>query len=503
MENSTFSTLKILEPIKQSANRTYMPYKQIGFFQNKLLGKNIGTLKSDLESCEKFIKINNYLTKKNNVSKINRINKHVKTSEQDKTIIENKKTLENDNQNYIYSKDNINKNSKTRNLNLIKNIEAQKKILIDSKDLSLASNDKFYSCDQKDKKYIKLVTLNPKYPKEVKNNKSNINKQPNRNPNIIKNQLISSHLKKEDENNCKVSEISSILSANNSNLSSPKKNENGDSEVNSKMNREKGSLQHKNSNVVFLQECLKFNFNFIKGSNLPNKEIIDPKTDFIYKKIFDTKTRNLFNKDNNNNELTKKKSKKLDKQTNNYLNLIHNSGPKKSKYVENKIDDIKKKLFFIKGIFDYSYPNIIVNKVKTAQNFFNAHNSEQLSKLRDSLNNTSHKIMEIFEDNLKNKSEIFKKSFYVEKLTSPILNDSLRNDFLQNESRDLIDVRNRMAKSTTNFDFKSIRKAQLSLTNKFIKPNEIQPIKIYNPINIKSIYPDLGESKKLLKSYKN
>lgn len=223
MENSTFSSLKLLEPIKQSANRTYMPFKQTGFFEDKLLRKNIGNLKSNIESSEKFIKLNNYFSKtNNNFTKINRINKNNRASEQEKPIIECKNTQENDDI-YNCSNENIQKNSKTRNLNIIKKSDAQKKILIDSKDLSLGSTDKFYSCGKTDKKFIKIVTLNPKYPKELKNNKKNDSKSSNRNPNIIKNHLISSHLKKEDQNNCKASEISSILSPNNSDLLSPKK----------------------------------------------------------------------------------------------------------------------------------------------------------------------------------------------------------------------------------------------------------------------------------------
>lgn len=74
-------------------------------------------------------------------------------------------------------------------------------------------------------------------------------------------------------------------------------------------------------------------------------------TDDVYKKIFDKNTRKLI-------EIDKSK----DNQTiipKNYMAKIN------PEIVKNKIKDIKSKIVFMKGVYDYAYPLIMIKKLKT------------------------------------------------------------------------------------------------------------------------------------------
>jgi len=186
-------------------------------------------------------------------------------------------------------------------------------------------------------------------------------------------------------------------------------------------------------------------------------------------------------------------------------------GGKKTQYIEEKINDIKRKIFFIKGVYDFSYPKIIVNKVKTSQDFFNENFKDEKMKLRDSMNNISKKMIEKNEDKLAKTMEKFRTTLNIEKHKGESFINTARNfycsDSIVNGKENDNDNDNfnfnkfpeikKMGKTTGNFDLNSLKKMKKTLTEKFLSPQKIEKVSIINPIDIKFYQPDLGEPSKL------
>ncbi len=106
----------------------------------------------------------------------------------------------------------------------------------------------------------------------------------------------------------------------------------------------------------------------------------DPEVKFIYNKIFHKNIRKLF-------EPKAVNSKELQEQIRKYLKLKG-----KPSEIDDKIKEIKTKIFFMKGIFDFIYPEVIASKMKTKKEYY-----EKLSKeLKEDVN----KKYEITKSNL-------------------------------------------------------------------------------------------------------
>ncbi len=554
MEISVFSDMKYIEPIKKISNKNYMPYKQIGFFEDKLLSKNISSLKNNLEKRENFIKTyhspesvktKNFLIKISNGNNDKTEKDEIKEEDvkQEKDFLPNishevkadanslRKTNshfnpnnKNENSDENKSKDKINyKKGITKN-NLIEN---DKKYKPNATGFTNTSRFNFSTDEKKDTKNIQtistkhkninILTISTKHKnvniqhnikstdKNIFNNQNNLDKSITTNNSILKNQIISGHLNKEIQNlENKGSEVSSIPNTLYSGGFLQAKAER-EPDAKSFMTYKKDNLSVTQYNKNLSVDCgndsfraANYNNKSKHGSTLWKETKIDSKIDFVYKKIFDKKSRLLIEKPNldiNTNDTTthrKKPKSKLEKIS---TELIFSKGTKKRKYIEDKIEDIKRKIFFIKGVYDFSYPKIIVNKVKTSQDFYNTHHSEQKMKLRESMNNTSQKFLEKFEEKCKMTNEHFRKSFQVDKFQK-----SERYEHEQFETSNVSpdqEIENKMIKTTTSLDLKTLKNSRLTLTQKFYNPSEITPLKVLNPISIKTFYPDLGEPSKL------
>lgn len=526
MESLIFSDLKFVEPFKKFSNKTYMPYKQVGFFEDKLLGKNISTLKKNLEKRENFIQnynspstFKNFLIKKSNGPKETKEefeNKDIKPKQENKILpninldlnIDQNSTKKSKSNNYLQKNNNNNYKNDINNNKLNKNVSIGNDVQSHDNNTGFKYNTKLnLNSDYKNSKHIQAISTKHKNLKidhnlnlnnNFKNNFDTKSKTTN-NSNILKNKIISGHLNKEIQYiDNKGSEISSLRNTLYSNFS-PVKQE-GDADTKSVMTARKDNisftLQNKNVSVDCGNDSFIINNNKNKNGS-PQKEVVTTKIDFVYKKIFDKKSRMLIEKqpvDKNANEIKKKQKNKVESKSSEFN--FNNKTNKKRQYIEEKIEDIKKKIFFIKGVYDFSYPKIIVNKVKTAQDFYNSHHIEQKMKLRESLNNTSQKFLEKFDEKCKMTNVEFRKSFHIEKVfggsfekTNATENNNLNHSPLEGE--------NKILKSATTLDYKTLRNPTLTLSQRFINPNEIIPLKILNPISIKTIYPDLGEPSKL------
>lgn len=580
MESSLFSDMKFVEPLRKLSNKIYMPYKQIGFFQDKLLSKNICSLKTNLEKRENFIKTYHSpetFKIKNFVIKINNGNTEWKekneTNEEEEEVGKQEKedvlpnispdlnaeakTNRKTNTNFHPNKNVNNDTNSPKQSGLTENNQKKKENFFNSNTTSFSNTSRinFARNEKKDIKNIQAISTkhkNLKIDHIVKNNINNINinnynnldnksRTTNNSTNILKNQIISGHLNKgikNLENNTKKSEISPASKRNtlNSNFSQAKAAE-GEYDAKSVATAKKDNIsvmqQNKNVSVDCGNDSFNLNNNNKSKSGSPKKQLLtSSKIDFVYKKIFDKKSRLLIEKpplDKNSNEtaaVNKKKLKSKSENKSSDLKMIFGKGAQKRQYIEDKIEDIKRKIFFIKGVYDFSYPKIIVNKVKTAQDFYSAHHIEQKTKLRESMNNTSQKFLEKFEEKCKITNEEFRKSFYVEKIkrnlsveisenennnnahahdayydysdnNKQLNNNDYNNNFNLNGGSGFPEIENKMIKSTSSLDFKMLRNPRLTLTQKFVSPGEIAPVKILNPISIKTIYPDLGEPSKL------
>lgn len=114
------------------------------------------------------------------------------------------------------------------------------------------------------------------------------------------------------------------------------------------------------------------------------EEITNPEVIAIYNKIFDKFYRKLF-------DPKAPKTKDLQDQIRRYLKLRG-----KPSYLDDKIKDIKTKIFFMKCIFDFSYPEIIANKLKVQKNYYELMKKE----IHEAKKNKLDKV----QDNFKTKS---------------------------------------------------------------------------------------------------
>lgn len=506
MEISTFSDMLLVEPYVDKSNKKYMPHKKIGFFDDKMLFKTIGDLKSNLQKKKNLI---------NNYNPVNIIKKRTINSEFNNTYqVENSHERE---FNYVQSK----LNSEERKVKILK----MKLNLIDSKN----KNQKAISLKKQNSNSIKIdnvnATTNSSFTKNnnnnlnseyntkniqlIKSNYTNIvelqdrtkksenknnNKRSKSKANFIKNQIILGKLNKETRYKNIIQELSSIKNNLNSELFTPKIE---DSEKKSKLEI---NLHNRKSSAEFDQESVGFYNNKLINlakfnASIRNKQDEDLKIDFIYKKIFDKKTRCLFSntEDEDNSSQVKKKLKTQLEQENEYLKSIGKL--KKKQYIEDKIQDIKRKIFFVKGVYDFSYPQIIVSKIKTAQDFYNHSHTEEKAKLRESLNHTSKKFFSNKKEKLKLKTEELTKSFNIEKIDAVYTNHN--TDKFENENKLYPEIERKMLRTSSSFDFKQFKNAGLTLTNKFIYPEDIYKVRVITPLNIQNVHPDLGEPSKL------
>ena len=519
MESSLFSDMNFIEPLKNLSNKTYMPYKQIGFFEDKLLSKNISSLKTNLQKRVNFIKTynspqsfkNNIIKKSNGIKEISEKTELIEVeTKEEKDILPNISSdfdaisKQKTKSNFYAYKSEINDNKNNNSTNLIKNIsvgnERKHKPVLSS----LSDNSRVnFSNEKKNLSNIQAISTKHKNFK-INHNLNNLNNNSNfdnksrttNNSNILKNQIISGHLNKEIQQiENKASEIPSQGKILYSHFTPVKAEGEADTKSVTTAKKDNMSVNPQNKNVSVDCGNDSFAINNNKSKSSPQREIVDSKIDFVYKKIFDKKSRMLIEKppsDKNNNEVKKKQKIKIESKASEFN--FNNIDTKKPKYIEDKIEDIKRKIFFIKGVYDFSYPKIIVNKVKTAQDFYNSHHIEQKMNLRKSMNNTSQKYMEKFEEKCKITNEDFRKSFHFEKIFA---NSNEKADGNEFENLNYPQIKNKIIRSITSSDFRPLWNPRLTLTQKFTNPNEIMPVKILNPISIQTIYPDLGEPSKL------
>jgi hypothetical protein len=505
---------------------------------NNINSSNINNTNSNI-----LINVNSNI---NNMSLVNLNNNNNNNNINSSNVVSNRKILNNKsikkiqnnnndkNDNYNYTKTvssngiNISFNNNINNLNSSKN----------KKTINEGNNTKNNSFNNNNnninnKNYLNIInnksnpnSINNSSTKKIEGNKilpdNKINNITSNNNNINKNEsninnINNQEINDNNEYNNNNNENNSIV-INDINTTVYSKGELNESNI---YNRGKNNSNLNTINNIDTYNCSDNNNNLYKFQ----KDKVNSKIDFIYKKIFDKRSRNLIEVKQKEilNESIKKNS---------------NKGGKKTQYIEEKINDIKRKIFFIKGVYDFSYPKIVVNNVKCSQVFFNENFKEEKLKLRESMNNISSKVLEKNLDKLAKTMQKFRPAFNIEKNKGESFINSGRhfiwNDINscndseidiknsnQNKNNNNIDNNNvnnydnenendddnkfpeikRMIKTTGNFNFNSLKKMRRTLTEKFMSPEKIQKFSIVNPIEIKSFYPDLGvpvKNKKIL-----
>lgn len=521
MELLTFSDMKLVQPTKYDGKK--INYKQIGFFDDKILNKNIGSLKTNLDKKESFLKTySNAFPKSNNI--------YYSYSERKIYAPSKDQAIEACREMELENSDEINANKINENLsdqahsnskaNLLvekietANIKQVNRLMKATKNSSTGTDDNHLNADKRNKagkitnKNI-VFHQNENKPGEnirqksldIKNNEVTNDITNRKKSHLLKNKIISGHvnvnINKEIESDLKCSEVSSIRNTlySNFNKFTAKNMEENDNK--SELTRREMNNKNNNSTevgqdsfrITHKESLLNKKFMSPFSSHLGSKDSISSKIDFVYKKIFDKKSRHLFEKaqlekkiietTNKNHRTSLSLNKKAPEINRNsiYPNIEFF---KKKQYIEDKIQDIKRKIFFIKGVYDYSYPKIIVNKVKTAQDYYNLHHTEQKLKLRDSMNATASKVFEDFTETHKLTNDNFNKSFYVQNFSS--------STHVKNKTSDQND---NFIHSHTSLNFKPLKISKLTLTTKFTNLNELSPIKVVNPLSIKAFNPDM------------
>ncbi len=520
MENSHISDTRFIKPLNKLSNKNFFHHKQIGFFDDKLLIKNIDHLKNDLTNTEDFLKTFSSMNKCNDDNtKIATIrirndleNKEKEIINKEFLLINNKLEEKKKNEKLVKSnkktdfKDKGKLNNSKKKLGELENREKSRKSLLKNKILGSDSNlissltikpiKGNFNTDKKDIQKIKVIQiLNINKKRE---NSGDIISEDNKNnsinsSNLIKNKIISNHLNKEN-NKDKASDTSSLKEICKRVLPTKPKEE-GKKTINIKKDDLSenffGDRSMDLNHISFYTNNIRQ-----KLQNSPKKDIIDSKIDFFYKKIFDKKTRVIFNNKHPPENMGAKKKPENNSDDNFSSEYFYNKfgcGFKKREYIEDKIIDIKRKIFFIKGVYDFSYPKIVVNKFKSKQNFFNNHHSENKLKLMDPMNNTSHKFFEKYEEKLKTVTEDFRKLFYIKKLNT---SSSIKNEKEENLKETDEDKEN-IFRSTFNIGLKSLKKPKLTLSNRLLTADDKDAPRTINPINIQTFYPDLGVPSKL------
>jgi hypothetical protein len=106
--------------------------------------------------------------------------------------------------------------------------------------------------------------------------------------------------------------------------------------------------------------------------------------DFIYDKIFTRKTRFL------------QENRTLHGEEKDF-NVIYKGPrklllPKKPNYISDKIKDIKTKISFMKGVFDYAYPLIMIEKIRTQKKVYEEYIDNYNDKLYEKKQNLEKKL---------------------------------------------------------------------------------------------------------------
>ena len=483
MENSIFSDMKFFESAKNKNLKIYKPYKQVGFFEDKILNKNIGFLKNNLEKKDSFLQTYNSPKGKRILSNPNILNYNKnKNIEQIQKIKDETNTKQNEisRDSSINMDELSNERAKSKqNLNMANSKE--KKIMKLTK-----KNSRTHS-----KKYNPTITNNSNFSKlsiTAKNNQHDIENNITNSPNIIKNKIISGHINKELQNDIKKSEISSNRNTlySNFNVFLQQQNKIDYQEKSPLSSKKFGNKKFwmKNVSVNCGLDSFK-NSNKFQRIKFTDNGNLESKIDFVYKKIFDKKSRHLFETSITDKEIEKMvKLKKKEVRPEENIYDFDMEDVKKKKYIDDKIQDIKRKIFFIKGVYDFSYPKIIVKNVSTAQEFYKKNHVQEKLQLRQSLNATATKMIENKEKNEINHTENFKKSFYVQNYsTNGFVN--LKNKPMDNFNVEKINP-DILLRSHTNFN--SLKNCKLTLTSKYNNPNDIEQYKVINPIAIQSFY---------------
>jgi len=106
----------------------------------------------------------------------------------------------------------------------------------------------------------------------------------------------------------------------------------------------------------------------------------DPEIQLIYNKIFDKYFRNFF-------DPKVPKTKEKHEQLRKYLKIQGNPT-----YIEDKIIDIKSKIFFLKGIIDFTYPKVLADKMKIQNEYYDKIANDNMEELRINNENKNNTI---------------------------------------------------------------------------------------------------------------
>ena len=351
MEISNFSRMLLIEHDFHFSNNK--PHKKIGFFDNRMLYKTIGDLKSNLNKKQNIIQNYNptdIITKRLIKSNINYINKNEKYEDllskeiRELDYIESKLNTEERKNHKIILNQKENNDKEIRAISLYKvhfiSNKRLKRNSTSNSSLSKTNNLNSELIENKNFQIIKPKNRN-NINSEVKNKKAENDKSLiKEEQNILKNKIILGKLNKDSKQEDIDHELSNIKDKLNSKKLVPRHKESD------KKSKEKIINFNRNSSVEFDNESVGFYNNKVNkltkfNSSMGEEAKVDLEIDFIYKKIFDKKSRYLFEKNNidDNSSQAKKKLKNKLEQENEYLKGIGNSN--KNRYIEDKIQDIK------------------------------------------------------------------------------------------------------------------------------------------------------------------
>jgi hypothetical protein len=336
-----------------------------GFFNSKALDNQIKTLKNDL-------------SKYNIKDCSTNIGDNIKSQQTNSQPIKLKTKNININKN-------DNDNGKDNNNNIIKQDKASQpsmKRIIFSKDVASQDNKIFIL--NKEKRSSTLQPNNRKIKKLSETEKSNTSYN---NSYLLKsNSFYDSKTKTNTQN-----KINNLNINNNINFN------------------ETSRTQNKFTSIERDKTTSPISFKTIKvmnktGGHLLSKDYFSEKEiDYVYKKIFYKKIKEIDSKEEKIDEREIKRMK--------MLNI-----KRESNYIKDKIKDIKTKLLFMKGVVDYAYPVIFLEKIKMQKKYFDIKKEImkiQKQKINDiNMHKSSLNVANLYNSNNNNKrqSVVFKGS---------------------------------------------------------------------------------------------
>lgn len=223
------------------------------------------------------------------------------------------------------------------------------------------------------------------------------------------------------------------------------------------------SLDHTNNKASVKRfSLIPIRFNSMIAEKIEEDKKVERSVNAVYNKVFDKNLNSIL-------EIKRQKS---------YSNLIKRKNIDEERYkfslkshVNKKISDIKERVHFMKGIIDYVYPKLMIDKVRIYKEEYCGNNMLKSKSESNIFNKNNKSINSISSDLLQNQNQNQNNS-------SSQTNRSGFCNFVSQSKK---------MKSTTRFQINAFSNGSynVSTTNRPIKPKKLE--RVFAPIDIKSV----------------